>query len=80
MQTHDREEPEPLESSDWSDSTRVPLSQEEFVSKHTRKELKLKQKDLERSTKWASGFGDQTDNMKSSMFERKDSERQEGWE
>lgn len=70
-----------MESSEWSDSTRVPVSsQEEFVSKHTRKELKLKQKDLERSTKWASGLGDQTDNLKSSMFEKKDSERHEGWE
>ena len=42
--------------------------------------MKLKEKDTERSTKWASGFGDQTDNLKSSMFEKKDSERQEAWE
>ncbi len=81
MQNQEREEPEPqMESSDSSESTRPPLSHDEFVSKHTRKEFKLKEKDLERSTKWAIGFGDQTDNHKSSMFEKKDSDRQEAWE
>lgn len=79
MQPQEREEPEPLESSDWSESTRFMLSQEEFISKSVRKDLKLREKDLERSTKWASGFVDQTENLKSSLFDKKDSDRQEPW-
>ena len=79
MQPQEREEPEPLESSDWSESTRFMLSQEEFISKSVRKDLKLREKDLERSTKWASGFADQTENLKSSLFDKKDSDRQEPW-
>lgn len=61
---------DPLDSCDFSESTRNSFELDVFVTKRVKRESQTEEKDIDRSIRWATGLGDMLETHKSCVFEK----------